>query len=359
MNIGLIGWGIASGNGGMNTDIVSLSTAVTHWLIPEHPNGKNHQPYIDKASQFAELSFVKLKGDHQKYNDFLDKIDALLYIEHPILKDEKDYDIVHEAKKKGKLVIGIPMWEWWPERKRWSFETDILWAVTKFTESYLNSLSDVLFAQGLKHNWRHHVIYNQWGVNLNDFSFQLKTKIKNIVFINGNGGYKLRKASDIVFEAFTKDGAPPLTIYTQKDNIAKYKITKNITIIDKTFPERGDVYKNGDLFLFPSYWEGLCHGIYEGQACGSLVLTTDHPPMNECGTNYLLPVKEILQENLAGKKIMKSKVSADDLYKIVKSLYNKNIVEESINTRKHIENDYNLKHNLNMLIKKSMDIIDD
>ena len=100
MNIGLIGWGIASGNGGMNTDIVCLSDFVTHWLIPKHPHGHNHDAYMEKASKHAKLIECSLKGDHKTYNDFLDSVDVLLYIEHPILKEEKDYDIVHEAKKK-------------------------------------------------------------------------------------------------------------------------------------------------------------------------------------------------------------------------------------------------------------------
>lgn len=348
MNVGLVGWGIASGNGGMNTDVVCLSSWVTHWLIPKHPHNENHKEYLEKASQHASLIECELKGDHNKYNFFLDKVDALLYIEHPVIKDEKDYDIVHEAKKKGKLVIGIPMWEWWPERKRWSHETDILWAVTKFTKQYLNSLSDVLFSQGIHHNWRGKVVGNRWGVNLEDFPYKQRTKVNNIVFINGNGGYKLRKASDIVFEAFTKEGAPSLTVYTQKDNIANYEITPNIKIVEKTFPERHDVYKDGDVFLFPSYWEGLCHGIYEGQACGSLVITTDHPPMNECGSPYLLPVDKILQEELSGKKIMKSVVSANDLYLICKTIYGKDISNESAKSY-DIQTRHNLKKILNDL----------
>lgn len=357
MNIGLIGWGIASGNGGMNTDIACLLEPVTHWLIPKHPNGNNHEPYLEKAKKYVEITECSLKQDHSVYDDFLDKVDALLYIEHPVIKDEKDYDIVHEAKKKGKIVIGIPMWEWWPENKRWANETDILWSVTKFTTQYLNSLSDVMFAKGITHSWRGNVIENKWGVNLDDFPFIQRKKVEKIVFINGNGGYKLRKASDIVFEAFTKEGAPPLIVYTQKENIAQYQLTPNITIIEKTFPDRCDVYKEGDLFLFPSYWEGLCHGIYEGQASGSLVITTDHPPMNECGTDYLLPVDKITQEDLSGKQIMKSVVSANDLFLLSKELYQDDIFEQSKTIREFITDNYNLEQNLKSFLVKTLNLI--
>ena len=35
MRLGLVGWGVASGNGGMNTDIACLGDFVTKWLIPK------------------------------------------------------------------------------------------------------------------------------------------------------------------------------------------------------------------------------------------------------------------------------------------------------------------------------------
>lgn len=326
MNIGLIGWGIASGNGGMNSDISLLSSWVTHWLIPKHPFAQNHAPYIDRQVA-TKVIHCRLSGDDNIYRQFLDDVDGILYVEHPCLKD--DYDIVLEGKKLGKLVIGIPMWEWWPERKPWSLQTDVLWAVTRFTNHYLKSLSDVLYVHGWRHSWRNRVFGHRWGVNLSDFPFRQRTKAEKFVFINGNGGYKLRKASDIVFEAFSMKGAPPLTVYTQQTEILAKNLPKNVTLINRNFPDRKDVYEEGDVFLFPSYWEGLCHGLYEGQASGGLVITTDHPPMNECGSPYLIPVKKLQQEDLSGKKIVKAIPSTEALHLISASLYGSNIEDQS------------------------------
>lgn len=326
MNFGLVGWGIASGNGGMNSDIALLAPWVTHWLVPEHSKSQNHAPYIDR--QVATIVMhCKRSGDERIYNKFLAAVDGIIYVEHPCLIEP--YDIVSEAKKQGKLVVGIPMWEWWPERKPWAMKTDILWAVTEFTNRYLKSLSDVLFVHGYEHSWRNKVIGNKWGVNIEDFPFKQRDKAESFVFINGNGGYKLRKASDIVFEAFSKPGAPPLTVYTQSTNLSE-NLSSNITVIDKNFPERKDVYSEGDIFIFTSYWEGLCHGIYEGQAVGGVVITTDHPPMNECGTPYLVPVNRFSQEDLSGKKIIKAHPSADFLYNLVSGLYKQPILNESL-----------------------------
>ena len=345
MNIGLIGWGIASGNGGMNSDIAELSTWITHWLIPEHPNSKIHEPYLAKLHG-KTIIHCKPSGDESKYREFLHSVDGILYIEHPCIKES--FDIVNEAKKLGKLVIGIPMWEWWPERKPWALNTDVLWAVTRLTNRYLNSLSDVLYMHGHQHAWRGHVYGSRWGVNLRDFKFTARNKANRIVFINGNGGYKLRKASDVVFKAFSLPNSPPLTVYTQKDNIAPGH-SSNITIVDRNYENREEVYQTGDVFLFPSYWEGLCHGIYEGQACGGLVITTDHPPMDECGTPYLIPVSKITHEDLSGKKIVKAVPSFEAIHDMCTSIYNTDISSISTAARTNIERRFNLQDTLNEL----------
>ena len=340
MNFGLVGWGTATGNGGMNSDIALLASWVTHWLVPDHPKAPNHSPYLERQTH-TNVIRCRLSGDEDIYQTFLDQVDGVLYVEHPCLKG--DYDIVSEAKKKRKLVVGIPMWEWWPERKPWSLQTDVLWAVTDFTNRYLKALSDVLYVHGWQHNWRNRVFGNRWGVNLGDFPFRQRTKAGRFVFINGNGGYKLRKASNIVFEAFSMPGAPPLTVYTQQTEKMAKNLPQAVTLIDRNFPDRKDVYEEGDVFLFPSFWEGLCHGIYEGQACGGIVITTDHPPMNECGTPFLVPVDSFLQEELDGKKIVKACPSAEALYELCKTLFNASIYAQSITGFEHIRSNYDLR----------------
>jgi glycosyltransferase involved in cell wall biosynthesis len=343
MNFGLVGWGVASGNGGMNSDLIKTASWITHWLIPEHPTSPNHDPYLKKLfnKTLIPCGFI---GDTDKYNQFLDAVDGVIYIEHPCLKD--GYDIIGEAKKRGKVTVGIPMWEWWPERKPWALNTDILWAVTKFTSKYLNSLSDVLFAHGWNHSWRSHVAGSSWGVNLDDFPYVKRHKAERFIFINGNGGYKLRKASDLVFKAFAMPGAPLLTVYTQQMDILDKNIPENVTLINKNFSERKDVYQDGDVYLFPSYWEGLCHGLYEAQASGGLVITTDHPPMDECGSDYLVPVEKFLQEDLSGKKIVKALPDVALLHRLCSGLHGSDIEAASERGRSNIESNFNLNNSV-------------
>ncbi|NDY96285.1 glycosyltransferase [Wenzhouxiangella limi] len=349
MRVGLVGWGIASGVGSMNYDIVRLAPWVTHWLVPKHPNSENHEPYLQACGD-SEVIKCELAGSEAEYKYFLDSIDVLLYVEHPCLRGS--YNIVLEAKKRGVFVIGVPMWEWWPESKDWALATDMLWAVTDFTYRYLSSLSDVLFAHGFHHCWRNKVVQGQWGVNLDEFPFVPRKFAKRFVFINGNGGYKLRKASDVIFDAFSLPGAPPLTVYTQQTERLAENVPRSANLILGNFDERKDVYADGDVFIFCSYWEGLGLGLYEAQCSGALVVTTDHAPMNECGTDFVVPVEKFAQENLAGKKIVKAVPSASDLFEIVHSLNGVNISEISEMNGLIFRNRYDLRKILGMMYEQ-------
>ena len=61
MRLGLVGWGVASGNGGMNTDIACLGDFVTKWLIPKHPKLPLHDTYIQRAKGSVEITFIDAK----------------------------------------------------------------------------------------------------------------------------------------------------------------------------------------------------------------------------------------------------------------------------------------------------------
>ena len=112
MRLGLVGWGVASGNGGMNTDIACLGDFVTKWLIPKHPKLPLHDPYINRAKSSVDITFLNPTDDFDAVIDeFSENIDGLLYVEHPIFNIHPyKFDIVEKFHAKNKKVFGIPMW---------------------------------------------------------------------------------------------------------------------------------------------------------------------------------------------------------------------------------------------------------
>ena len=355
MRLGLVGFGIASGNGGMNSDICRLSPFVTKWLIPNHPKMKNHQPYLELSSKTTEIIICDPKSINLKeiIKNFFNDIDGLLYVEHPIFEvTYQGFDIVEFAHTCNKKVFGIPMWEWWPrnQKKGWMLKTDALWAVTSFTKKFLDNLSMILDISGYKPSWFGKVYGNKWGVNLYDFEYKERKYADKIVFINGNGGYKNRKASDIiipVLSKLSKEKHFQIKLFSQCE-LEKNQDFGDIEIINKTLESRHEIYKEGTLFVFTSYWEGLCHGIYEASACGAIPITTDAPPMNECVPALLIPVEEYKAEKLNDsiRKNIPSKVALEEC---LRKTLNKPILEASRSNRKWIVENRNLENTLREL----------
>jgi glycosyltransferase involved in cell wall biosynthesis len=330
MRLGLVGWGTPSGNGGMNSDIADLAMYVTKWLIPSHPKLPLHDPYIERVRTTTEVYMCSLEAKPDCLEDFFRDIDGILYVEHPIFRKNNfcGFDIVEYCKENDYNVFGIPMWEWWPEEEQWAVNTDALWAVTNYTNQYLTSLAVVLEARGILPAWSDKVFGCKWGVNAKEFDFKQRDTINSVAFVNGNGGYKCRKASDLILPTLGRlaEAGIDVNVYTQAPLDKHYS---HLNYVASNFPYRKDVYRDDDLFIFTSYWEGLCHGIYEAAYSGAIVVTTDTQPMNESDACIKIPVTHIESEHLS-KRIKKAVPCMDSLESTVKSLYRSNCRELSM-----------------------------
>lgn len=347
MRLGLVGWGVASGNGGMNTDIACLGDFVTKWLIPKHPKLPLHDPYIKRAKSSVDITFLDKNDNFDEVIDkFSEDIDGLLYVEHPIFNIHPyQFDIVGKFHKKNKKVFAIPMWEWWPEEEPWAVNTDAIWAVTSYTNNYMHSLANVLETKGITPLWKNRIFGNKWGVNLNDFCYQQRNRAKEIVFVRGNAGYKDRKAGGLIIPELSKLASESdfkITVYSQA---TLQNITNNLNIKQTVFPDRRSVYEKGDIFIFCSYWEGLCHGLYEASYSGGLVLTTNTPPMNECVPAFLVDVESTSSEKLA-KTIKKSRPSMQSMRRILEALQGRDISDLSLEAHNWVAQKRNLSETL-------------
>ena len=86
----------------------------------------------------------------------------------------------------------------------------------------------------------------------------------------------------------------PLIVYSQ----VQCGITSGLNV-DVDWPETVDfrgavdspsaLYNDGDVFILPSRWEGLGLQLFECQAAGMPLITTDGPPMNEANPWKRLP----------------------------------------------------------------------
>ena len=322
MRLGLIGWGTATGNGGMNSDIAHLAKYVTKWMIPSHPEHPYHLPYINRCIHNTKVYFSSFDSCPEDIELFFSDIDGILYVEHPIYRSShfSGYDLILDCLSRGKSAFGIPMWEWWPEEAEWAQMTSALWAPTRYTLTYLKALQTILYSRGYEPLWKNSVYGSYWGVDCNEFRYKNRKNIESIAYVNGQGGYKCRKASDIIIPCLSRMAqlGANVKIYTQTD-LPSFPGIDLITIKSDNHDSRSQLYLDDDLFVFSSYWEGLCHGIYEAAYSGGIVVTTNDPPMNELVPALTINVEEVKTESL-DKKIRKGVPSGQHLYHLLQSV---------------------------------------
>jgi len=198
-------------------------------------------------------------------NDFLNKINILLVFETPY-----NWNVISQAKKRGIKVVFIPMYEW--SNPVPPVEPDV----------YLcPSLLDYDIYKEQYKDTDVKVKYLPIPVDTNEIKSRIRYKARTFVFNNGGGGslgrnglkeflqaIKLVKAQDIEFIIRSQVAIPLI-----QDKRIRYETGQ--------IQKRSDLFKDGDVFVFPHKFNGLSLPIQEALAAGMPVLSTDIYPHNE------------------------------------------------------------------------------
>ncbi len=131
--------------------------------------------------------------------------------------------------------------------------------------------------------------YVGWGTDINLFKPRNKPENQHELVFFHSAGLSARKGTDLLIEAFIEGElykSSRLIIHTQSnlklpygvasDDLEKY----NINVILETVSAPG-LYHHGDVYVYPTYLEGLGLTLYEALSAGLPVITTDYAPMNE------------------------------------------------------------------------------
>jgi len=250
------------------------------------------------------------------------KIDKLLIIETPF--NWKLFDIAREF---GIKVYALIHWECFRPTKEWH-KAELLISHTKFGYEFLKK-------EGYKN-----IQYIPYPINTKYLQFRERRKIETLLFPCGFGGVNERKNIEAVLEAH-KHINKKLIITTQKELNIDTNNIDNIEIKTGEVSEYKDIYKEGDLVLYPTKYEGLGLCILEAMACGIPVLTTNSAPMNEYIREPELLIDVARQENFTIYHTFKGNIiDIKNMIQKTNALLDKDISVLSRKMRQRIEEEF-------------------
>ena len=201
-------------------------------------------------------------------DEFLDSIDTLLLLEAP-MPNPFDWSLVQRAKYKGKKIVLMPMYESTPRQ-----------SLVLVDEFICPSPLDLEYYQD----------FNACYLPVpapNDVEWNLREKANVFVHNVGHGGIFSRNGTVEVVQALPMIKSDiKLIIRIQPDSKPEL-----LSLVDEIKDDRVEVvkeqipfqelWKTGDVFLFPEKFNGLSLPLQEASAAGMCVMAGDRFPINE------------------------------------------------------------------------------
>lgn len=315
--IGLVGFNTAQGLGYVNRDIAKF-LGLRRWIVTAH----SRFPMLDLPDG-VDCRICPWKADDDDIRSWLHGLDVVVFVE--VVQD----NLPRIAQEMGIKTACIPMVEWLPTENQWTKHIDLWLAAT------LHSYNQLL-AVGVKGE----VAYCPWPIDVEAFDFRQRTRCERYVFAHGNGGPRDRKGGKIVAEAARLAPDVPLIVYSQVQDGLTSSLTEDVhwpKTVDfrGAVPSPADLYRDGDVFVLPSRWEGLGLQLFECQAAGMPLITTDAPPMNEANPWRRLPSTP--NRVRLSHDYPSHDVSPEDLVRIMRENLGADIADASQSSREWVE----------------------
>ena len=245
--------------------------------------------------------------------DFFKSIDILLIFETPFV-----WKNIPMARKYGVKTVLIPMYEC--TQFPFPYEPDEVWCP---------SLLDYNF---YKEKGKENLKLVQIPV---DVEWKLREKASVFVHNAGNGGLGGRNGTRELLEAMQYVKSPIKLI--MRSQAYDYKSNDpRITFVNKSIP-KDDLWKEGDVFIFPEKFNGLSLPLQEAFASGMLVMTTNRFPNTEYLPNGpLIRVDHYKQDRFA-IKFESACLNPKDIASQIDNWYNKSISDYSLKGKEYNE----------------------
>jgi Glycosyl transferases group 1 len=263
-------------------------------------------------------------------------LDWVLFFEQPWR-----LDLLEKAREHGVKIACVPMWEYLDDASPWLPYVDLMIAPTRHCHELLPGWRERL---GL--SWE--IAFLPWPIDVDRFPFRARTRCERFLFINGVGGSREldrrrdvwdgRKGATIVAEAARRAPGVSILVLSQTDNLPAFP--PNVEVRVGNPRESAALYRDGDVCIQPSRWEGLGLPLLECQASGLPLVTTDAPPMNEHNPLRSLGCVQSRGRVCGVRTIPVHEVDPTSLAHTFQSLYGADITEASLAARRFVESSH-------------------
>jgi hypothetical protein len=284
-------------------------------LIQKHSKRENH---YDWYKDYRML-------DKSNYDWFFEDLESIIFFETPF-----DWGLIDEAKRRKVKTILMPMYECtnYPLPRN----PDLIISPSLLDKEYYPN--SILMTVPVDVKWK------------------LRKKAKVFIHNAGNGGLDYRNGTLELLEAMRYVKSPiKLIIRTQELDFKCDDI--RVEIRKGTF-KREDLFKKGDVFIFPEKFNGLSLPLQEAFASGMLVMAGNRFPMNTWLPNKpLIPIKDYKNERIF-REFQSAVYDPLDIAKTIDKWFGENITTYSLKGREFGEknNWANLKMKYKELCEK-------
>lgn len=293
MNIGILSyWGRSSG-------LAHVSRAVAQALLPRHRIAVLKQGREPVEAHFPTVASVtQASGYLVPPDEFAawvraEHLQAVFFNEYNQWRRAEGVDLVATCRELGVRAVGWLVLERFdPARVAEYALYDALICPTRQAHA-------TFAAAGLSR-----AVHVPWGVDVAEFHRgpPIRTQGPTFYHPGGHGGYRQRKNSAAVIDAFWRASLPSVELFLTSQHGGpprRSALGRGIHLLEAelTFEQMRDMYGRADAVILPSRWETLGLPVLEAMAGGAPVVATDMPPLNEHitdGVNGLLvPVREV------------------------------------------------------------------
>lgn len=278
MKIGMVAYATEQGLGYLAKSFYDAGIVERVLLIYHGKNTTYPEWYGNKAIPITQLP---IRGP--SVDAFLREVDLVLFFETAF-----DWHFPDVCRSHGVRTVCIPMYEWFPKRRREAFDGFLC-----------PSLLDVDYFPGNPF----------FQPPVDPSTWKLRTRAKRFVHNAGHIGHRGHKGTLELMRAAKFIGSDlSLTIRCQEPkafdrllaNVPEIKKNPRVSLEPGAIP-REDLYSSHDVMVAPEKFNGLSLPLQEAYAAGLLVMTTNRYPANRwLPAAPLLPVESVHKASISG-----------------------------------------------------------